>query len=390
MLDLKIAKRALFAGGMVLTCAVLAARLAAWGIASRGYMDALGLVRLRQMLSALPRIAAGPEKKGVVLGASAVIQGFSPEEFDARLAEEKISLTSYNLGLNSPDPLILRLLTARIRAIFERRSERIFLSIIEFSPSDATQAAEFGFEGVHAVHRAELTNWSGLAELLIESPRMGVELGALKALGGYEVSMLSAALRQRLYISHEKSTEQADLLKELNRELSAVLGEGDIGQWNRRQRGGQRILFPGTRNSYTALVRASTYAQLADDRQGFVEAGDILELHFSEEAIADFIRAAKNLQAVSEHTYVLISPRDAAWIEPTHAGAERLNRALSRIERETGAKTIDFYSDREFQSTDFLDVVHLNEISGRPKFMKALAKRTAALMRTSGFKGRSP
>ena len=385
MRDFKIARRAVFAGGAVLTCAVLATRLALRGIAfSLGTVDDIGVERLRQILSALPRIAAGPGKKGVVLGASAVAQGFSPEEFDARLAEEKISLTSYNLGQNAPDPLILRLLTARIRTTFESRSERLFLSIIEFSPGDSTQAAESGLAQVDSIRRAQLAGWGELARLFTKSPKTGADLGALKALGGLGAPELAGALRQRLLTEREKETERAVLIRELDRELRAIGSGREIASWDWRRRGGQRLLFPATRKTYEALVRSSTPAWLASDRRGFVANGDILELRFSDEMIANFVRAVKNLQAISEHTYVLISPRNAAWIAPTPAGAERLSRVLSRIGRETGGKTIDFYSDQEFLPADFLDTVHLNEISGRPKLMKALAKRVAALMRAEG------
>ena len=383
MPDSRNARRALFAGAAVLTCAVLLARLAAWSIvlATPPETSVRGLDRLLQMLPELPRIAEGPGKRCVVLGSSAIRQGFYPEEFDARLAEEKIALTSYNLGMSIPDPRSLRLLTERIRALCEGKPQKLFLSFIEFSPPDATQATLTAFARIHVLYRAKLTGWRELGALLLESPGTGAELAEIRALGGRGAPELAAMLRGRLY-----GAPQHDLLRtELFRAVRRIPGEGDLESYDRRRRGGLRLLFPSTREAYAAFARAPlTAGQAASDREEEVEELDARELHFSDETIADFIGAVKNLQAVSEHTYVLLAPQNLDSVKPSSAGAERLKLAVSRIERETGAETIDFFADRAFRPEDFTDAFHLNEISGRPKYMKALAKRAAALIDAAG------
>ena len=384
MPDSKNARRALFAAAAVLTCAVLLARLAAWSLVVSSPPEASelrGFERLVQMLPELPRIASGPGKRCVVLGSSAIRQGFYPDEFDARLAEEQIVLTSYNLGMSIPDPRSLRLLTGQIRALCERKRRKLFLSFIEFSPPDATEATLTAFSRMHVLYRAKLTGWRELGELLLESPRTGAELAEIKALGGRGAPELAGMLRRRLGVA-----PQHDLLRtELFREVRRIPGEGDLESYDRRRRGGLRLLFPSTREAYAAFVRAPlSGGHAASDREEEVEELDARELHFSDETIADFIGAVKNLQAVSEHTYVLLAPQNLLAVKPSSAGAERLKLAVSRIERETGAETIDFFSDRAFRPEDFTDAFHLNEISGRPKYMKALAARAAALIGAAG------
>ena len=386
MIDPKIARRTLFAGAAALTCALLAARLAARSIAASGNLPDLGFYRLGEMLSALPGIAGGPGTKCVVLGSSGIMIGFSPEEFDERMSEEGIPLVSYNLGVNSPNPLILRLLTARIRAAFQEKRSRLALSLIEFSPSDSTLAAESGHARPHAVDRAMLTEWRDLPGVLLESPKAAGEIAGIKALG-VEVGApeLTAVLRRRLHLNPEMPPLPSDDLQDaLYKKIGEIPSERNLARWDSRHRGGRRLLFPATREAYAAFARASgTVQEKSSGRRDFADSGDILELHISEKMIAEFIRAVKNLQAVSGRTYVLVPPHDQSWVVPTPEGEARLRRALSRIKMETGAEILDLYSDGEFQTSDFIDVVHVNETSGRPKFMKALAKQTSGLMRAA-------
>ena len=386
MIDPKIARRALFAGAAALTCALLAARLAASSIAASGDVPDLGLYRLRQLLSALPGIAGVPGTKCVVLGSSAVIIGFSPEEFDERMNAEGIPLVSFNLGVNSPSPLILRLLTARLRAVFQENPARLGLSIIEFSPSDSTLAAESGHARPHAVDRALLTGWKELPGVLLESPKAAGEIAGIKALGaGVGAQELTAVLRRRLHLNPDLPPLPSDALQDkLFETIAEIPSERDLARWDGRHRGGRRLLLPATREAYAAFARASASApEKSSGRRDFIDSSDIIELHLSDKMIAEFIRAVKNLQAVSDRTYVLVAPRDPVWIPPTPDGEARLRRALSRIKEETGAEILDFYSDGEFQTSDFVDVAHVNESSGRPKLMKALAQRTAGLMRAA-------
>src|SRR5262249_19556186 len=91
--------------------------------------------------------------------------------------------------------------------------------------------------------------------------------------------------------------------------------------WDPAFRGCFAPLGPETRPLYAEYLRLmSDPKALTKDRNSHIKSADILDLHFDEELVDDFIGAVKALQAVSDQTVLLIAPRNLAWIQPTAGG----------------------------------------------------------------------
>ena len=289
-------------------------------------------------------------------------------------------MTSYNLAIVSSNPAHLRLLAEKIHAVAARNSKKLSLAIIEFSPESAT--VSFQRHRHIMIRRSLLTDWSGVTKAFLEEPRTAMELAETKALGGLGPPEMTEQIRQRLVEGAGVPADEREIrLRRLIEKLSRR-GETLVG-WNARRRGESRALFPETRKEYEAMIAWDVSPKaLADDFE-WGKSNDCLDFHFSKEMITEFIRAVKELQAISDRTYVLITPRRPVWLAPTPEGRARLAEALSRVARETGAETIDLGDSPEFEPSDFADLGHLNESTGRPKFAKILAADVAARWSTA-------
>jgi hypothetical protein len=342
-----------------------------------------GSDRLKDFLGFLPELAQR-EDAVLVFGSSIIQHGFSPAAFEQQLGAP---VTAYNLGFPGVDPLMQALLARRVAESFERSGHKARLTVVEFTPFQATLArgrAQY-FREHSAVKTALLANPLELAQVARRSAEEASHVGALKWMGGTSPQVVTSLLEEHLLNGpppswwpvpdpEEPDTERKGWAKRLLAGRAAV-EQREVPEWDALRRGEVRLVFDETREAYTAWARLrSTPEMLEQNRQWRVISSDLLELRFDERQVGAFIETVRTLASVSRETRVLLAPRNTAWNQPTPEGRTRLAAVLARIERETGVPVVDLAESPEFGPEDFIDVTHLNESSGRPKLSRRLAQ----------------
>ncbi|MBN1203576.1 MAG: hypothetical protein JXB05_01455 [Myxococcaceae bacterium] len=345
-----------------------------------------GSGRLVDFLEALPELA-GREEAVLVFGSSLIQHGFSPETFEQHLGAPA---TAYNLGFPGVDPELQALLARRVAGAFERTGRRARLSLVEFTPFQATLARgrAQAFREHAAVKKALLADPVLLVQVAQRSPEEASHLGALWLMGGTSPLAVTSLLEHRLLEGPAPSwwpvppAQEPDLERKAwvarIHEGRATVERRQVPEWDPLRRGEVRWLFDETREAYTAWARLRSAPEVLEaERQWRVETSDLLELRFDEQQVRAFIEAVRALASVSRETRVVVAPRNPAWNPPTPEGRARLAAVLALIERETGAPVMDLAESPEFGAEDFIDVTHLNESSGRPKLSRRLAEEVS-------------
>ncbi|HSP78570.1 MAG TPA: SGNH/GDSL hydrolase family protein [Myxococcaceae bacterium] len=347
-----------------------------------------GAGRIRDFLQALPEVASR-EDAALVFGSSLIQHGFSPEVFEAHLGAPPV--TAYNLGFPGVEPEVQHLLALRVAEAFRRSGRRARLTVVEFTPFQATAARGQAprFRELANVKKALLATPGEVAKEALRSPEEAAHLAALQALGGTSPLAVTPLLESQLLGGpppawwpgprpEEPDAERKALAARM-RAVRARLEGRTVPEWDARRRGEVRHLFDETREDYAAWARLRSAPELLElERQWRVETSDLLELRFDERKVAAFSEAVRALASVSERTVLLLAPRNLAWAEPTPEGRARLAEVVARLSRETGVPVVDLAEAPGFGPEDFIDVTHLNESSGRPKLSRRLAEALTA------------
>ncbi|WP_224249633.1 SGNH/GDSL hydrolase family protein [Hyalangium gracile] len=345
-----------------------------------------GSIRLEEFLGALPELAQR-EDAVLVFGSSLIQHGFSPETFEKHLPSPA---TAYNLGFPGVDPEMQALLARRVADAFERSGRKARLSLVEFTPFQATLARGRSpwYREQSAVKKALLADLLTLAQEARRSPEEASHLGALRLMGGTSSLSVTSLLETRLFDApppawwpvpppEDPSAERKAWVSRIH-EGRAAIERRQVPEWDPVRRGEVRWIFDETREAYLAWARLRSVPEvLESEREWRVETADMLELRFDDAQVTAFIQAVRALAAVSLETRVVLAPRNRAWNQPTPEGRARLAAVLARIEREAGVPVLDLAESPEFGPEDFIDVTHLNESSGRPKLSRRLAEAVA-------------
>jgi hypothetical protein len=345
-----------------------------------------GSGRLVDFLQALPDIARR-EDAVLVFGSSLIQHGFSPLMFEYVLG---VPATAYNLGFPGVDPELQALLARRTAEAFERQGHKARLSLVEFTPFQATLARgqAQSFREHSAVKKALLADPLVLVRVAQRSPEEASHLGALWAMGGTSPLAVTSLLEHRLFegpvppwwpvpAEPEPDAERKAWVARIHAGRAAS-ERRQVPEWDPVRRGEVRWLYHETLEAYMAWARLRSAPEVLEpERQWRVETSDLLELHFDEQQVRSFIEAVRALASVSQETLVVLAPRNPAWNQPTAEGRARLAAVLALIERETGAPVLDLAESPGFGPEDFIDVTHLNESSGRPKLSQRLAEAVA-------------
>lgn len=388
----RIAARTLGVGLVLLLAALgLARGLAA--LVERGspperlHQFSEGTERLVNFLDALPGIAQRDDAV-LVFGSSIIQHGFSPETFEQHVGAP---VTAYNVGFPGVDPETQALLARRVASTFEPTGHKARLALVEFTPFQATLARgrAVNFRELSAIKKALLADPLALAQIARRSPEEASHLAALRLLGGSSPKVMKSLLEDQLLDRQQPDwwpvPESLDAVLLERRSWVTRIHEGrmaaehrQLPEWDPVHRGEVRWIFDGTREDYLAWAKLrNTPEALKPDLEWRIATSDILELRFDEEQVRYFIEAVRALASVSRETRVVLAPRNPAWNQPTPEGRARLAAVLALIEKETGAKVLDLAESPEFTAEDFIDVTHLNESSGRPKFSRRLAEAVA-------------
>jgi hypothetical protein len=359
--------------------ALAAACVAAAGLAARAihgsvvaFSDAselavvtTGVPRLREAMAALPGICSGTGPRAMFLGTSMTLSGVSPEAFDAAAAERGRALRSYNLAVLSPDPTVLRLMAERVARACPGRLDVAFL---EFAPQTATRRFH-----AHRHIRLKVAALAGpreLAALAASDPELAASAAALQALGGAGAVETSWLLRRRARKATGNAMESP--LDRLAASLRARRGGQERG-WYAELRGETRYLYPHTREAYVAYVREFQQPDIVEaDARVFEEENDARELRFDGRELAEFERAARALRGAARRVVVLVLPPNPLDPPRTPAGEGRLAGALARVGE--GTELWDLSAHGAFLPEDYEDSMHLNELTGRPKLARLLAR----------------
>jgi len=357
------------------TLACLLAHLAARGIIARSEPAVLTnttgyLARATGGAEALPTLFGKGDRPSLLIGAAALMNGFSAEQFDARLRSRGLPSSTYNLTSVSFNPEHTWLMAKRVVAAARQKGERLATVIVNFCPATATLAYNKRSE---VLKRAALAAPIDLMRAL--SDGNGAELLGVRLLGGVGPSELRTLLEAQLRPPTLRREEQ----------LRAGLLDAQAGArgarrpaWDPARRGDFQLRTPETAGDYDELLALNqTPKSRAMQVKRFVGANDLKELRFSEKKIDHFVEAVRLLSSVGDCVIVVVEPVRQPEGAPSAEGQGRLDAVLRRVERETGAKTIDLTTTDEITDEDWFDLLLLNETTGRTKLTTILADRVA-------------
>jgi hypothetical protein len=296
-------------------------------------------LRYQAFTERVSQFAAEANGSALVFGSSVIEGGFDEDVFTRALGPKSGVSRTENMGISGIDPTLQKILAERVASALSQVGTKWELTLIEFSPAFATDARQVNWKEGNLYKRSLLVDFSGWLEALRRSP--------------------TDAGKILLYIALGYRSPQA-MMNTLSAEV--------FGPASRSY--GLRALATGTDRG--EALRRSVEMQ--------AKSADILELHFNEQAIQDFIKGVKALNSVSRRSRILLVPENRAWVEPTPAGKARLAEVLERIRRETGTKIIDYSSNPAFRDEDFFETTHLNP-AGKAKFSRMLARDAARILR---------
>jgi hypothetical protein len=311
-LEARQAKKILLAGLAVMAGAVLIARLAlavcekvtdpfVWE------NETAFQRRWEEILKISPQVAAEDGNLALIFGSSLANYGISPQLLDANFSA--INLKTYNLGIGATNPYLLKILSRQLRADFLRTGHKIKLSLIEFTPFQATRRFTRGRKVSRsgALKKSLAINWKILKDSDAEE---AVAIFAYKILGGFAPDVFVNVMSQIIYRP--------------SRSLTALTGNTVFTAWNHELRGGVAPTHEAVGPAYTEMsVNPERLKENIDFR---IHTGDLLELHFDPKLIGAYISIVNDFKEISEQTYIVFMPRNTTWVMPTADAQTRLAR----------------------------------------------------------------
>ena len=384
--------------GVVLFGAVVAAYGGLIAVLERAGGGSLN-ARALTMLDYLPEITSQPADRDLVMlfGSSMVQAGFDPLDFDAALAAEGITASTYNYGLGNLNPRFQELLTRRIREAFERDGRRLSLALIEFNPFQTTVVRNQSTRMMDDQNIAIFSNNRELWQHTLSDPSFGARLFVIRYFRkGYSAELLTS-LPQLISGGGPPpaiaATEEFAAAQRRRGEASRTLGQrvaadnyppSALPGWDPALRGGRAniTLFSGaTLEALADYQEAARHPLLMQaDLHSRVVSADILELGFDETLIVAFIEMVRNFQAVAESTEVLLLPRHAEYVVYSQEVQARLDTVKQRIAAETGARVRDYQLLPSIDGRHFSDSTHMNSI-GTEIFTRRLAADYVEVLR---------
>ena len=187
-------------------------------------------------------------------------------------------------------------------------------------------------------------------------------------------------------VSHSKSSEQFQKLKpkieslvRRQRQLindTVSFAEKHLDDTEQEEEVGRALLMVkrgGPKNN--RFMKLMQYPEfLKSDLENRIRCCDIVELHFNEGLVRDFIALVHELAAISDRIEVVLMPRNYEWVKNPPEALDRQRTVVTRIERETGAAVRDYQHLPELDGRYFLDVSHLILHEGQDRFSRLLAE----------------
>ena len=354
------------------------------------------LSRVLEGQAAIPRIAAEENQLVMFFGSSMTDAGFSPREFDLKLAEKGIETTSFNFGFGGLNPMFQEYLSKRIVEDFEAENRRLKLVMIEFNPFQTTITRRNRAVALEDSYIALLASPGELFDILLEDPERGIRMLEIRYLrDGISAEMITtffwAGPFQTPFIGTKLVEEEG--VEERLGEVLAGLGEAfeveypeyDGSDWYYPWRGGGTNKSERSAETLALVDEYYTLTQtdyrMDDDRLSRIYTADIVDLNFDTDLIEAFIALVKNFQQIADHVEIIMLPKNTDWIKNPPEALARQAAVVERIRRETGVPLRDF-QQTDFVSNDmFADATHLNRYQGAVAFAHLLAEEYAELLR---------
>ena len=368
----------------------------------RGFTAANGasgqslLGRVIEAQEAIPQIAAEENDLVMLFGSSMTQAGFSPREFDLKLAEFGIETTSFNFGFGGLNPMFQEYLSRRLVEDFKAQDRRLKLVMIEFNPFQTTITRRNRAVALEDSYIALLASPGELLDILLEDPERGLRMLEIRYLrDGISAEMITTFFWAEPF---QEERVRTDLVEEegvedrLN-EVLAAMGEAfeveypdyDGSDWYYPWRGGGTNMSERSPETLALVddyyVLTQTDYRMSDDRLDRIATADIEDLNFDPDLVEAFIELVKDFQEIADHVEVIMLPKNTDWIKNPPEALARQSAVVVYIQQETGVRLRDFQVTDAVSNSMFGDSTHLNRYQGAVAFTHLLAEEYAELLR---------
>jgi hypothetical protein len=317
-----------------------------------------------------------------VLGSSGLARAFVPASFDAAVASGGERYLSFNMAQLLFQPATALAMARVIRGTYEARHKRLGITIFGISVPDLTRAAVRAARNKMPDQAFVFTSAADLADRARTRP-LEATSDALTFLVFGDVRPERVGLWLEDWARARPSPCESGLKQppdgaEAQAQLDAFCAElrrqfpRGVPPWNPAAHGGFDFGLPATRPALErmiALQSSAISAPLPPPAGPIPERDDI-----DEDAVQTLIAAVRELQAVSDHTFVLRDLMNPVLVAPLPPARFAQWRGVAeRIASEGGAPLIDL-NDGAFGPADFGDRTHLHPLSAE-RFSTLLAER---------------
>lgn len=393
-----LAVKAVGAGFLVLLISTLLARAATTFVTSTTAPHVTSAVtndvsRASEFKAALPEIAGRTENAAFMVGSSLVYYGFSPRHFDARMREHSIDLRSYNVGVLANFPDVDALLVRRIGDAYKHANRRVRVMMIAFGAWSFAKWFSGANDNRARLNRSRLTKYAALlteteiASLFLHEPHFASEILGVRILGGLGATDTIGLLGERMLGGRANGAVSpswwfgaapppldpyAQAVRDARLGWSAQLGRWDDSV------SGEFFQDKGDREAYARAM--SFHVNPTPNRTKFYDDNVKGDMEIQPELFAQFLEGVRSAREFSDTVVVVIMPTNPIAARLNATGRRHFEEIKAEITRQTGTSVIDLFEPPGLTKADYLDISHLNERTGKPKFSTLLADRVAGVL----------
>lgn len=347
------------------------------------WTTSLDLDRVAAVRAELPTLAAKDAPIGFMLGPSTMYYGFHPEVFDAGLAEQGITLESYNIAALGNISETDALLVHRIGDAYAAAGKRPALMMLQFGPLSLSTAFLDGRTRPHLRKKAMLSTTEEIGRMFFRDPHLATELATLRFYGGTAAADSNLLIGRRVFRPRPwwpgppspppSAWEQQS--GRVNQGYAQILGKFDVPT-----RGIFNPTFGNDVAEYDRMAALAFGPEAIEEQSKYWSAPAFVDVEVAPGRVENFIEAVTEAQRIADHVVVVIPPVcDLIHFSPI--GQANLEKALDTVRSATGVQVVDLSARPEFVQADFVDFTHLKYNTGAPKFSRMLAEAVGPLVR---------
>lgn len=347
--------------------------------------------RVKTFVAAIPALTTVDSELVVAFGSSPTQFGFDSHAFERKLAESGRRVVAINAGMPWINPRLQAAISGRMAREFRAAGKQIGISLVEFTPFQSTIARKtspltLSLENLAEANAADWTTFGSVAKHSLEA---AAEVASIRVLlGGVSSAELIRYFTQT-YLTMPPSWWMGARDMKGNAVLKQRYALADamrvrypegVETFTLAGRGFNNTFVPETERLWhdELLPRQNSRAAKAGDLRGRQTGNDIDGLHFDQEYLSFTSQMVRDLAGVSRRTYIYVAPRNRAWVKYDDGAKERLRQAIANLREATGVEVIDLSEKEEFDDADFMDVTHLNPVTGTGKLVEVLVRELMA------------